>query len=105
MSTIKLTAPSPQKNRDELESLVRKELYGPFGGKEEEIDDWPTVRYLVGMLAPPDEVSGDIQNDEFAIGGQTDQQDGKTESTQVRSDTLFPSSVGLTFVVDESVIE
>ena len=45
--------PSAMKIREELEQMVLKDLLGPVGGAEEEIDE-PSVwdRYLVGMLAP-----------------------------------------------------
>ena len=98
-----LSAPSPQEIRDELDSLVRRELLGPFGDNDEEIEETPTTRYLVGMLSPPGEETGADQNEDFATGGSDDGQDGTTELNQVRSDSLFPSSVGLSFVVDESV--
>ena len=101
--TSKLAIPSPQEIRDELDVLVRKELLGPFGGNEEEIEETPTTRYLVGMLAPPGEETGANQNDDFATGGSDDGQDGASEQNQIRSDSLFPSSIGLSFVVDESV--
>ena len=35
--------------------------------------------------------------------GTEDGQDGKAEESQVRSDSLFPSSIGMSFVVDESI--
>ena len=95
--------PSPEEIRDELDGLVRRELLGPFDGLDEEIDAPPTVRYLVGMLAPPQLEIGEEQNEGAQIGGTEDGQDGKAEESQVRSDSLFPSSIGLSFVVDESV--
>ncbi len=65
---------------------------GPFDGPYEQIEDPPTIRYLVGMLAPPNEEIGGLQNDDFATAGNTDEQDGRNELNQVRSDSLFPSS-------------
>jgi len=41
--------------RDELTSMVVKDLLGPAGGPEEELSQWEDrvrERYLVGMLAP-----------------------------------------------------
>ena len=97
-----MKTPSPEEIRDELDVLVRRELLGPSDGNEEELEDSPTTRYLVGMLAPPGAEVGAEQNEEFATGGSNDQQDGKSEQNQIRSDSLFPSSVGLSFVVDEA---
>jgi hypothetical protein len=52
-SSLLRSIPSPTKIREELEQMVLKDLLGPVGGPEEEIDE-PSVRdrYLVGMLAP-----------------------------------------------------
>ena len=43
--------PSPLQLRDELETMVLKELLGP-GSAEEEIIESPGTRYFVGVLAP-----------------------------------------------------
>lgn len=43
--------PSPLQLRDELESMVLKELLGP-GSEQEEIVESPGTRYFVGVLAP-----------------------------------------------------
>ena len=43
--------PSPLQLRDELETLVLKELLGP-GSAEEELIESPGTRYFVGVLAP-----------------------------------------------------
>lgn len=43
--------PSPLQLRDELETMVLKELLGP-GSAEEEIVESPGTRYFVGVLAP-----------------------------------------------------
>src|SRR6476661_13022 len=44
-------AVSPLQLRDELETMVLKELLGP-GSEEEEIIESPGTRYFVGVLAP-----------------------------------------------------
>ena len=52
MTSLLQSIPSPTRIREELEQMVLKDLLGPVGGPEEEIDE-PSVRdrYLVGMLA------------------------------------------------------
>ena len=48
-----LRAPSPTEIRAELEHAVVRDLLGPAGGSEEEVDETSVrERYLVGMLAP-----------------------------------------------------
>ena len=51
MSDARL-ARSPRELRDELEELIRDDLIGPLGGPEEELEDAPIDRYLLGLLAP-----------------------------------------------------
>ena len=51
MNTTLKPAVSPLQLRDELETMVLKELLGP-GSAEEEIIESPGTRYFVGVLAP-----------------------------------------------------
>ena len=51
MSELRL-ARSARELRDELEELIRDDLIGPIGGPEEELEDAPVDRYLLGLLAP-----------------------------------------------------
>src|SRR5947207_13405821 len=101
MSPPALSAkPSPLQLRDELETMVLKELLGP-GSAEEEINESPGTRYFVGVLAPrkrakavavptkhagvaPSSAEGDeeeadseiLDGDELALGGRDTSQDG-----------------------------
>lgn len=50
-STALPSKPSPLQLRDELETMVLKELLGP-GAPDEEIAESPGTRYFVGVLAP-----------------------------------------------------
>ena len=51
MSELRL-ARSARELRDEMEELIRDDLIGPIGGPEEELDDAPVDRYVLGLLAP-----------------------------------------------------
>src|SRR5271156_3320020 len=99
--TLKPTI-SPLQLRDELETMVLKELLGP-GSPEEEIIESPGTRYFVGVLAPrkrakagaapakapvvpppaeDEEVEADgeiLDGDELALGGKDTSQDGTTD--------------------------
>ncbi len=92
--------PSPEKLRAMLEERVVADLMGPAGGPDEEIVEGSVRdRYLVGMLAPrrvriePEEVDG-VEAEE---GAGTD--DGAGDSGTISTPTMFPSAVGLSFVV------
>ena len=57
-----LATATPSAIRDELTNMVIRDLLGPAGGPDEELnqyEDHAYQRYLVGMLAPKDkEVDG-----------------------------------------------
>ena len=59
LGTPALARPSPSDLRNELTDMVVRDLLGPAGGPDEELnqyEDHAYQRYLVGMLAPKDEV-------------------------------------------------
>src|SRR5437016_3290890 len=120
--TLKPTV-SPLQLRDELETMVLKELLGP-GSAEEEIIESPGTRYFVGVLAPrkrakagaalakavvvpsppaeDEEVDADteiLDGDELALGAlpRETTQDGTTDQAPAQDKALIPSSFGMTF--------
>ena len=124
-------AVSPLQLRDELETMVLKELLGP-GSAEEEIIESPGTRYFVGVLAPrkrakagaapappvavapppADDEEGDadgeiLDGDELALGGKDTSQDGTTDqsASQEQAKALIPSSFGMTFSVNPEATE
>lgn len=50
--TLKKSKPSPLAMRDLIEEMAIKEMLGPVGGEEEEVDERIRDRYLIGILAP-----------------------------------------------------
>src|SRR3954447_7096443 len=53
---------SPLQLRDELETMVLKELLGP-GRSEEEIIESPGTRYFVGVLAPRKRAARSVEHE------------------------------------------
>jgi hypothetical protein len=88
--------------RDELTDMVIRDLLGPAGGPEEELnkyEDHVYGRYLVGMLAPK---SSDIPGgelDELATTGGDEGEEGAPDTGVPPVGTYFPSSMGMSFVV------
>lgn len=102
-ATNTLASPTPAAIRDELTEMVVKDLLGPAGGPEEELDqreDHVYSRYLVGMLAPKEEEVPGEQIDELATGEGQEGEEGNADAGVPASSTYFPSSMGLSFVVD-----
>ena len=117
MSDARL-ARSPRELRDELEELIRDDLIGPLGGPEEELEDAPVDRYVLGLLAPrftfgaganaePDADDEPIAaelvpEDDLADGGMTQDfgEEGTVEERPPAVEQLVPSSFGLTFALD-----
>ena len=97
-----LTGKSPTDLRDELTDMVFRDLLGPAGGPDEELDqreDHAYQRYLVGMLAPKaSEIPGG-ELDELATGEGDEGEEGAPETGVPAGSTYFPSSMGLSFVV------
>jgi len=71
--------PSPLQLRDELETMVLRELLGP-GSAEEEIIESPGTRCFVGVLAPRKRAGGG--------------------AAPARPAAVLPSSFGMTFSVN-----
>ena len=100
MASLLQSIPSPMKIREELKRMVLRDLLGPVGGPEEEIDEQSVRdRYLVGMLAPKRHELSPEEFDELPAGGSGPAEDGTPESTSPSTKTMFPSSFGMTFCV------
>src|SRR5438552_4989778 len=100
---MSLPVKTPHAIRDELTRMVVRDLLGPAGGDEEELDqreDHVFQRYLVGMLAPKASELPGQQMDELATEEDEETEDGATESGVPAGSTYFPSSMGLSFVAD-----
>src|SRR5438876_6598422 len=96
-----LRPPSPTQIRAELEDAVVRDLLGPAGGPEEEVDETSVrERYLVGMLAPRRQVLTQQEFDDLAVGGEDDGEQGTADVGAPQATTMFPSSFGLTFCMD-----
>ncbi|MGP8281393.1 MAG: DISARM system helicase DrmA [Desulfomonilaceae bacterium] len=92
---------SPLDLRQELIDLVEREILGPAGGPEEEIDERRVKdRYLVGCLAPKDSMTVPEEIDDSAIGGDDMSDDGKADSKPIERATFLQSSLGFTLIVE-----
>lgn len=95
--------PSDHDLREMLHETVVMDILGPANGPEEEILGTSVRdRYLVGKLAPKESLideadAGDLPEGEGDHGG-----DGTPEGVTLMSQSIVPSSFGLTFCVDAS---
>jgi hypothetical protein len=83
--------------------MVVRDLLGPAGGEDEELDkdeDHVYQRYLIGMLAPKASEVAAEQMDELAKDEDEDAEDGATETGVPAGNTYFPSSMGISFIAD-----
>jgi hypothetical protein len=98
-----LPPPSPLVIRDELETAVIRDLLGPAGGPEEEVDETSVrERYLVGVLAPRRQRLELETFDELAVGGENSAEEGTTDVGAPQTPAMFPSSFGMTFGVADT---
>jgi len=105
-STAKLPtppAPSDDNLRELLHEAVVKDLLGPASGPDEEILGTSVRdRYLVGKLAPKELPIDQADTGDLAESGSDSGDDGGAESATLMSQSIVPSSCGLTFCVDAS---
>jgi hypothetical protein len=81
--TPTLSRKTPNDLRNELTDKVVRDLLGPAGGADEELnqyEDHVYQRYLVGMLAPKDEEVDAGELDELATGDGDEGEEGAPES-------------------------
>jgi hypothetical protein len=98
---------SPRKLRGELEQLILADFVGPAGGDHEEVDESPVSEcYLVGLLAPRrlrvGENASESVEDDLAVAGGADGDEGAPEPAAPPIDQLVPSAIGLTCAVEDS---
>src|SRR5437763_9960508 len=80
--------------------MVIRDLLGPAGGEDEEVqDDRVLERYLVGMLAPDRQQTVPEELDELSSGEEGSKEDGAPDSGVAQKASLSPSSFGMSFNV------
>jgi hypothetical protein len=94
--------------RERLIHALRRELMGP-SEPQEAIPEYPTSRYLVGRLAPArageDDNDAEIpatENDSIGVGT-AEGEDGNEDTSPPLIIGFNPSSMGLSFLIDDSV--
>ncbi len=102
-SATVLQAPPPYRVREEFEQLILADLLGPAGGPEEEVAE-RTIRdrYLVGAIAPRRVALAREEDDDFVLAGGDSAEEGSVDPGANLPESMFPSSLGLTFTVDGS---
>lgn len=95
-----LSPPSQQALREQLERLVVNDLLGPAGGPHEEISErYVKDRYLVGLLAPRRIRIVPAEHEPVSVEDNFGHEDGSEDIEVPQSESLHPSSVGLSFCV------
>ena len=80
--------------RTEFISYMKSQLIGPVNGPEENlVNDQPHKRYLKGILFPP-----------AACVDETDESDGEESSTEALSNDFKPSSMAMSFAIENNSI-
>ncbi len=101
-----LVAPEAAILRDELQSMVLRDLLGPAGGPEEELDvDRVHERYLVGLLAPNRLQTMPEEQDELGIADEESQENAASDNGASQVPGLVPSSLGLSFCASADASE
>lgn len=95
--------PSANDLRELLHEAVVSDLLGPARGPAEEILGTSVRdRYLVGKLAPKESPIDQADTGDLAESSSDSGDDGSAEGATLMSQSIVPSSFGLTFCVDAS---
>ncbi len=85
-----------------LIEALQDELLGPENGPDEIIEQRPSLRYLLGRLAPAGTPVGQAEDEGLGDGGGDSADDGDSGPDGPISMALNPSSIGISFVIKES---
>jgi hypothetical protein len=103
---IDLETPSPLELRARLEEMVRRDLLGPAGGPEEEVNERNVRgRYIIGLLAPKGQSLLPDEQDELGVDGAGDAEESKADRAIPQTASMLPSAIGLTFTVEGAAQE
>jgi len=108
MDIIKPKYPTQYILREEIQQAIYRDLLGPVNGETEEVlEDNLLERYLLGILAPKTrqklaEEQKEQQDEDLPVS-ENSTEEGSSEASMPLSNTLFPSSFGLTFCVEQQV--
>jgi hypothetical protein len=96
-------APMPRQMRDEIISLVERDLVGPAGGENEIITETSVrERYLCGALPPRETTLAGDEDDDIDPTGADDEELPADSPARAR-DAFIPNAVGLTACIDGGV--
>ncbi|SRR6266487_731755 len=96
-----LAAPAPALMRAEMEEMVLRDLLGPAGGENEEVDEARVHdRYLIGMLAPNKTQTVPEDLDELGDAEEGGIDEGAAEKDAMQKPSFNPASLGMSFSVD-----
>ena len=101
-----LAAPAPALMRAEMEEMVLRDLLGPAGGEDEEVDEARVHdRYLIGMLAPNKTQTVPEDLDELGDAEEGGIDEGAAEKDATQKPSFNPASLGMSFSVDGDTTE
>ena len=102
-STPQLPVPPADEIRGELQRLILKDLLGPADTDQEELaprESRVRERYLLGALAPQGIAATAVDAaTPLATSGSDSIEDGNAEAESSTTETMLPSSLGLSFMV------
>jgi hypothetical protein len=89
-------------DRADLKLMLRRELLGPASGESEELSarERPTLRYLLGRLAPAGTTIPADEDEGTADATGADDEDADTAYASPIAMSMNPSSIGLSFVTE-----
>ena len=89
---------TPQTIRNDLLQRLRTDLIGPMSA-DEQLADYPTDKYLTGILFPQESAIEEEEDDELAQGADEDTDEVGEDQAVPLANAKKPSSAGLSFQI------
>lgn len=93
-----------EKLRSELIDVLKLDLFGPYHGPEETIDEIPIKRYLTGVLHPKN-IMFEKDGDDGGIPQESRTSKDDTEEGLIMSNSSYPSCFGISFACPNNIRE
>ncbi len=92
------------KSRNIYIDRLNKDLIGPLGGENENINERPSDKYLTGILYPLNTKSSDKENDGTLDTNANNDENGSSEEIDIMK-TYKPASMGISFSIGSKTKE
>src|SRR5262249_38381293 len=98
-NTVSTPTETLRSDRRQVVDYLRRQLVGPIGGLQEELDGSPLDRYLLGVIYPQSANADEVEKEEEAQAAVAGEEEADHENPISMAFERLPASMGLSFFV------